>query len=133
MYCGTRERGEVGGEKWARYPVMTRQLVESALLQVHTGVAKGPAKKGITAGIHDIHWPGLGKQPHVPWVAMSRQHLYVGRPFLFKRSEGCLGGSVMISGSWDRAAHQAFCSAGDLLLLLLLPAAPPTCALSLSL
>ena len=32
---------------------------------------------------------------------------------------------VMISGSWDRAPHRALCSAGNLLLPLPLPAAPP--------
>ena len=39
---------------------------------------------------------------------------------------------VMILGSWDRALHWAPGSAGSLLVLLPLPAAPPTCVLSLS-
>uniref|UniRef100_A0A452UL70 Disco interacting protein 2 homolog C n=1 Tax=Ursus maritimus TaxID=29073 RepID=A0A452UL70_URSMA len=39
----------------------------------------------------------------------------------------------MIPGSWDRVPHRAPCSVGSLLLPLPLPAAPPTCALSLSL
>ena len=38
---------------------------------------------------------------------------------------------VMISGSWDRALHQALCSAGSLLPPLSLPASLPACDLSL--
>ena len=37
---------------------------------------------------------------------------------------------VMIPASWDRAPHQALCSAGSLLPPLSLPASLPTCDLS---
>lgn len=38
---GLGGRGEVGGKRWAGYPVMKKDYVEVALLQIHTSVTKG--------------------------------------------------------------------------------------------
>ena len=52
------------------------------------------------------------------WVAQSVKHLPLAQ--------------VLIPGSWDRAPNLVLCSVESLLLPLLLPAAPPTCAFSVS-
>ena len=57
------------------------------------------------------------------------KRLYLGVPGWLSGLKPLPSAQVLISGCWDRAPHQALCSAGSLLLPLPLPASLPTCDL----
>ena len=64
------------------------------------------------------------------WINSFNCHNSRG-PWVVQSAKSLPSTQVMIPMSWDQAPHQAFCSVGSLLLPLPLPAALPTCVLSL--